>query len=77
MNTTIAATDLMMTRGLGRKTLASLINRIAERGGILPDGAPNLASVLESIEKPRRTRARTNGERLLFSATPVETASSH
>ena len=37
MNTTIAATALMMTRGLGRRTLALLVNRIAERGGILSD----------------------------------------
>lgn len=41
------------------------------------EGVPNLAKVLESVEQPRRTRPRTNGERMLFSAVAVETASSH
>lgn len=41
------------------------------------EGVPNLAKVLESVEKPRRTRPRTNGERMLFSAAAVEIASSH
>ena len=68
MTTRLAATALMMTRGLGRKTLASVVNRIAHRGGTLSDiltaDAHSLASDYGLSEQIATDFSRAKGEAL-------------
>ncbi len=68
MTTRIAATALMMTRGLGRKTLASLAQRIGHRGGTLPDlltaDTYSLTSVYGLSEQVAADFPRAKGEAL-------------